>query len=117
MQVSARELMVWSFLMASAHGAGLMVLPFVLDRAGPGVPAAHHVAAYHAAMSPALPDGEWGIILAAAAHGLGYLAITAVLAVLVYERLGLRLLRTAWINVDLIWAVALMLAGTGTLLR
>lgn len=108
MRVNARQLTAWSFLMASAHGAGLMVLPLVL---GQGVPApgAH---AHHATQAAVLPVGfdMWGLA-ATAAHTAGYLLVTVLVAVVVYEKLGLRLLRSLWINLDLIWAVALV--GTG----
>lgn len=106
MQVNRRELTIWSFLMASAHGAGLMVLPRVLGTAADAGAHAHHSA--HAALSPGLGDSA---VLATLAHSAGYLLVTAIVAVVVYEKLGLRLLRSAWINLDLIWAGALILTG------
>lgn len=112
MQMNARELATWSFLMASAHGAGLMVLPLVLDDLPAGV-AAHGMA--HA--SAGLARVEWSGIGAALMHTAGYLLVTGLLAVIVYERVGLRFLRTAWVNVDLMWAVALVLTGVATLVR
>lgn len=103
MRVGARDLTLWSLLMASAHGAGLMVLPFLLgDGTDPG-PAAH---AHHAAAAaPLLPLGG---ILATALHTAGYLAATGLVAVVVYEKLGLRLLQRMWINLDLVWGAALV---------
>jgi hypothetical protein len=83
MRVGARDLSVWSFLMASAHGAGLMVLPFVLGvtlspmRAAPD-PAAH--AGHHPppalvapaqAMSPAPPVPASPMTLEHAEHAHG----------------------------------------------
>lgn len=118
MRVSAGELAVWSFLMASAHGAGLMALPFLL-RTGAGSAAApeaggHAGHATHAtAMAGAGPDWITGLA-ASAAHTAGYLVVTGVVAVIVYQWLGLRLLRTAWINIDLLWAVALIVTGLAT---
>jgi hypothetical protein len=97
MQVGFRELTIWSFLMASAHGAGLMVLPVVL--AGPH--AHHHAAAQGAA------NGVWATLI----HTLGYLTVTAAVALLVYQKFGLALLRRAWFNLDLIWAIALVVTG------
>ena len=112
MQVNARELAIWSFLMASAHGAGLMVLPLVL---GDVTPPAH--AHYMAAASVSGIAGmEWGGVLASLVHTGGYLLVTGVIAVVVYERIGLRFLRTAWVNLDLIWAVALVVTGIATVL-
>ena len=99
MQVGFRDLTIWSFLMASAHGAGLMVLPVVLAGAGPH---AHH----HAG------GGLWATLI----HTLGYFTVTAALALLVYQKLGLAMLRRSWFNLDLIWAVALVVTGFVALL-
>jgi uncharacterized protein (DUF486 family) len=49
-------------------------------------------------------------------HTAGYLLVTGVIAVVVYERVGLRFLRTAWVNLDLLWAGALILTGVATVL-
>jgi len=97
MQVGFRELTIWSFLMASAHGAGLMVLPVVL--AGPH--------AHHPAAAQGLANGVWATLI----HTLGYLTVTAGVALLVYQKFGLALLRRAWLNLDLIWAIALVATG------
>ena len=105
--MNASELATWSFLVASAHGAGLMVLPLVIGdtpMAGP----VHHMAE---ATVIGLAGVQWGGVLAALAHTAGYLLVTALIAVIVYEKVGLRFLRTAWVNLDLVWAVALMLTG------
>jgi hypothetical protein len=98
MQVGFRQLSIWSFLMASAHGAGLMVLPVVL--AGPH---AHH----HMAASQSAGSGVWATLI----HTLGYLTVTATAALLVYRKFGLAMLRRSWFNLDLIWAVALVVTG------
>jgi hypothetical protein len=99
MRVSHRDLTIWSFLMATAHGAGLMALPFVLAmEPGAGMDGMHH-----GAHGTTLATG----LLATALHSVGYLVVLALMAALVYERLGLRILRSAWINLDLIWAGAL----------
>jgi hypothetical protein len=108
MQVNARELATWSFLMASAHGAGLMALPLVLG----DMPMANH--AYHMASIVGFAGAEWIGILSALVHTAGYLVVTGLIAVIVYERVGLRFLRTAWVNLDLVWAVALVLTGIAT---
>jgi hypothetical protein len=94
MQVGFRDLTVWSFLMASAHGAGLMVLPVVM-------PMEHQ----HMHMA-----GETGVA-ATLVHTIGYLSVTAVVALLVYRKFGLALLRKAWFNLDLVWAAALIVTG------
>ena len=109
MQVDARELATWSFLMASAHGAGLMVLPLLMGNP-PAAGHAHHMAA----SAIALADIEWSGIVAALVHTAGYLLVTGAIAVVVYERVGLRFLRKAWVNLDLMWAAALVLTGVAT---
>jgi hypothetical protein len=116
MRVNAGQLTVWSLLMASAHGAGLMVLPFVL-RVAPqaaGGPGGH--AAHAAAIVPGLPAGAGAGLAATVLHTAGYLAVTAAIALVVYHRLGLRLLRTIWVNLDLVWGAALIATGVGTVL-
>ncbi|HWB41654.1 MAG TPA: hypothetical protein VG500_10370 [Gemmatimonadales bacterium] len=100
MRVGPIGLATWSLLMATGHGAGLMVLPLVL--AGPES-AMHHGA--HA--------GQEGMVVSTVLHSAGYLAATMLAAVVVYERLGVGVLRRVWVNVDLVWAVALV--GTGGL--
>lgn len=109
MRVDGRELAIWSFLMASSHGAGLMVLPLVM-----GVPAADHAHYMAAASVIDFASIQWSGVVAALVHTAGYLFVTGVIAVIVYERVGLRFLRTAWVNLDLIWAVALVVTGVAT---
>jgi hypothetical protein len=108
MRVSAAGLTFWSFLMASAHGAGLMVLPLVL-----GSPGVHAEVSVHHAHASSLPMSG---ALATLIHGLGYLAATGTLAVLVYEKTGLGALRRCWLNLDIVWAAALVVTGTLTVL-
>jgi len=114
MQVSGRDLTVWSFLMATAHGAGLMVLPFLVGRShvgnSPGMSGMH---AMHIAQASVVPlSGPVAIGLwATALHSAGYLLVTGLIAVIVYRKLGLRMLRTMWINLDLIWGGALVVTG------
>jgi hypothetical protein len=109
MQVNARELATWSFLMASAHGAGLMVLPLLMGTP-PAAGHAHHLAA----SAIAFPGIEWSGIVAALVHTAGYLLVTGAIALIVYERVGVRFLRKAWVNLDLVWAVALVVTGVAT---
>jgi hypothetical protein len=107
MQVGFRDLTFWSFLMASAHGAGLMVLPIVLHAASASaMPAGHQ---HH--MPPAAGSSVWTGIVATLVHTAGYLSVTALVAILVYRKLGLALLRKGWFNLDLVWAVALIATG------
>jgi hypothetical protein len=107
LRVGIVGLTYWSFLVAFAHGAGLMVLPFVLHAASGGSAHMNHVTAGSDLVTS---------LLAAAVHGVGYLVTTATIAWIVYSKLGLALLRTAWVNLDLIWAAAAIATGVLTLL-
>jgi hypothetical protein len=103
MRVGLCGLTLWSFLMATAHGAGLMVLPVFLNMSAHGAgPACHGK----------LPGSDaMAAFEATLVHGAGYLLTTALAAWIVVDRLGLGVLRKAWINLDLIWAVALIATG------
>ena len=108
MQVDFKDLTLWSFLMATAHGAGLMLVPVLLQ--WPVQDYAH--AQLIQALSPNLITTSLGLLLAAVAvHTLSMLLVTAAIAGLVYEKLGLAILRQAWFNLDWVWAGALMLTG------
>jgi hypothetical protein len=108
MRVSMRGLTMWSFLMATAHGAGLMVVPvFITMSMAAGDHAHHHAHAGGAGVGAAF--------LATGVHAVGYLAVTAFVAVLVFEKLGVGILRRGWINLDLIWSIALVATGALTL--
>jgi hypothetical protein len=104
MRVNAAELTLWSFLMASAHGAGLMLFPILLGLT-PNSAHAHQMAAI---------CGTYTIAQATAVvlvHTGAMIAVTGAIAILVYEWVGLAILRSAWINLDTIWAGALVAAG------
>jgi hypothetical protein len=126
MLANGRELATWSFLMANAHGAGLMVLPFVFrPTLAPATSSMmdhqHMMELGGAAGTPPLEAGLSGLgsvaITAPLVHTLGYLVVTIVLAVVVYEKVGLRMLRKAWINVNAIWSVALIAAAAFAVLN
>jgi uncharacterized membrane protein len=108
MQVGFRDLTVWSFLMASAHGAGFMVLPFVMGMSR-DVSAAGGDHAYHAIASGA--SVPWTGAMALSIHTLAYLVVMTLAAWIVYRKLGLALLRKAWFNLDWLWAGALVATG------
>jgi hypothetical protein len=110
MRVGFPGLASWSFLMASAHGAGLMLVPFVLG--GSVVEAGVH--AHHT--GPASTASLGAGLVATAVHSAGYLLVTGALAVLVFEKVGLGQLRRAWINLDVIWAASLVVTGVMTCL-
>jgi hypothetical protein len=125
MRVGAKELTTWSFLMASAHGAGLMVLPFVLGRSPAGVDAPHRHGsmmlneAHSSSVSLAglsVGSGDSFAFIATLVHTASYLVVACAIAWLVYNKLGVRVLRTAWINLNVIWASALIVTAACTLL-
>lgn len=111
MQVGFRDLTLWSFLMASAHGAGLMVLPVLLGSRT--IEAADHMAGHHHASAATSPPAA---LLATAAHTAAYLAVTGFIAWVVYSKFGLAILRKAWLNLNLVWGAALVVTGVVTLL-
>jgi len=115
MRVGSRDLALWSFLMASAHGAGLMLLPFVLTYPQPPTPARHvHPMMLASAMqTPSSATTQWWFPVGL--HTLGYLLATALLALVVYHQLGVAFLRRAWFNLDLLWVGALLAMGILTL--
>src|SRR6202162_1449682 len=102
MRVNAAELGLWSFLMASAHGAGLMLFPILIS-----------VIPWCAGR---VPRGQLDASLRTGAivtmvHTSAMLVVMGSIAIVVYEKVGLAILRSAWINLDAIWAGALIAAG------
>jgi hypothetical protein len=121
MCVGPRQLTTWSFLVSSAHGAGLMVLPFVLGRgwATPSgnagaQPSADGHAAHLAGVVASGATGHTAALLATLLHTAGYCVAAGAIAWVVYERLGLRFLRSAWINLNVVWAGALIVTAMAT---
>ena len=110
MQVGFRDLTFWSFLMASAHGAGLMVVPFLLSSST--VEAADQMAGHHHVSAATSPLAA---VLAIGIHTAAYLAVTGLIAWVVYSKIGLTVLRKAWLNLNLVWAAALVVTGLVTL--
>jgi hypothetical protein len=107
MQVGAGQLLLWSFLMATAHGAGLMLIP-VLLRMPPGTTHSEHVPA---AEITSLGGSSGIAVIAVAVHTLAMLVTASAAAIVVYEWVGLAFLRRGWINFDLLWVLALIGAG------
>jgi hypothetical protein len=108
MRLTLRDLALWSFLMSSAHGAGLMLLPAALGLPGPS----------GAQDLTDLPQAGGSLLAAGAAvivHTGSMLVVMAAVALLVFERLGVGVLRRAWINLDRLWASAVVVAGVATL--
>jgi hypothetical protein len=114
MRVSPRELVLWSFLMASAHGAGLMLVPVLVGLRGEGVSSAvaHAEHLGHAGHEPiAANEALLPALAAVSLHSLAMLAVAGVIAVVVYQKLGVEVLRRAWVNLDLLWVGALVVTG------
>jgi len=100
MRASMASLGLWSFLMATSHGAGLMLLPAVLSLCVADSPG-------DLAIAGSLPVA----LAAVAVHGAAMLAVVAAVALAVFEWLGLAALRSAWINFDRLWTLALGATG------
>ena len=99
MQTGMAGLCLWSFLMATAHGAGLMLWPVLMPLCFPGGVAASAGEPFMLAL------------LGLGVHTLAMLAVTTAISVSVYEWVGLAILRSAWVNLDLIWMAALIATG------
>ncbi len=110
-RVPPTRLALWSFLAATAHGAGLMLVPIYL-----GICRTIETDAGHAAASD-LMSGNAGIAVAVAlAHTMAMTISGGLLAWGVYQWLGLRFLSRSWFNLDLVWAMSLILVGVLSLL-
>jgi hypothetical protein len=97
--------------MASAHGAGLMLLPAL------GGLEATRAVADEPHLSLAGSVGSIGpATLAVLVHTAGMLVVAGAVALIVYERVGVDILRRSWLNIDVLWAIALLVAGTYLLL-
>jgi len=113
LRVGGRELVGWSFLMASAHGAGLMLMPVLLTR--PTLGMSH-------AMGHPMEGSVWSslrvLLFATFLHTSAMLFVAGILAMVffeLYDKVGLRILRRGWLNFDLLWAVALLIAAVTVL--
>jgi hypothetical protein len=116
MRVSSRDLVLWSFLMASAHGAGLMLLPFIIGHpqdAMAGSHLHHHAMLVSESATAFTTSTQWWMPVGL--HTTGYLLVTAVLALVIYYRVGIAILRRAWFNLELLWVGALLTMGVLTL--
>ena len=113
MRVSLFDLGVWSFLMSSAHGAGLMLFPIVMGQSptDDALALTGHALPLFDRGGMTLAQGVGATLV----HSLTMLLVMAVIAVVVYTKLGVGILRSAWINLDGLWAAALILAGVLTL--
>jgi hypothetical protein len=115
MQVGARDLFMWSFLMASTHGAGLMLAPIILGMPMSFAASNQEELAHHGEFIN-LSDTSmvWGLGLGV--HTMAMLLVMLPVALVVYKKVGLAFLRRGWINIDVLWGGALILAGVLTIL-
>jgi hypothetical protein len=102
MRLTRWQLAWWSFLMSTATGAGLMLAPVLLGRGH---------SPDDQLLTSALDGQIMTAALAALLHAIAMLATSGAVALLVYDVVGLRILRTAWVNLDKIWAAAFVGAG------
>ncbi|HDR9250091.1 hypothetical protein [Burkholderia vietnamiensis] len=104
-RIAPARLGLWSFAVALAHGAGLMLVPIYLGLCGPDRDAGHRAAA-------TLIDAHLGTALVVAAvHAAAMVGAGGVLAWLVYRYLGLKFVARSWFNLDAVWASSLILTG------
>ena len=111
MRLSTAQLAGWSFLMSSAHGAGLMLLPVLATTAVTGHD--HHLPA--GARLDGTPAAALEGLAAAGVHTVAMFAVMAACAWLVYEFVGVNVLRRAWFNMDRVWAGVMVAAGALTI--
>jgi hypothetical protein len=115
MRVGFRDLTVWSFIMASAHGAGLMLVPMLLNLSGTMQKMEHQAHEYwgHGVHLFLTNPAALADLAAVGVHTAAMFAVMAAVALVVYDRLGLMILKRTWFNLDLLWAGALV--GTGVI--
>lgn len=105
-RIPPTQLVLWSFAIAMAHGAGLMLVPIYL-----GLSDTNHMAGHH-------PSGEMMnanlslAVLVSVIHTLAMIGAGGALAWLVYRYLGPKFVSQSWFNLDALWAVSLILVGT-----
>ena len=115
MNVGGRDLIAWSFLMATAHGAGLMLAPVVLSLARPDAASGITGDLGEHGGFLSLTDAPAWWLAGLLTHTVVMLVSMLAAAVIVYHRGGLAFLRRGWINLDLLWAGSLVAAGAITL--
>jgi hypothetical protein len=108
-RVRPTQLALWSFLMATAHGAALMLVPVLLGLCAPPAPDAG--AFDHAALMAMMRGGLVAALSVSLVHTAAMIASGLGMAWLVYRWLGLQALRSAWIDLDRVWAAGLVLSG------
>ena len=106
-RIRPTQLAWWSFLMATAHGAGLMLVPFMLGLCGKAPEDAGH----DSVMNYLAQSNVATAVAVAGVHTLAMMLAGVALAWAVYRYLGLQFLRRAWFNLDAVWGASLVIAG------
>jgi len=105
-RIKSTQLALWSFAVATAHGAGLMLLPIYLGICSAGEKDAGHLAA------AALMRGNLMTAVAVSiVHATAMIVSGGIVAFAVHEWLGLRFISRSWFNLDVVWALSLILVG------
>ncbi|MDC0435448.1 hypothetical protein OAM69_07415 [bacterium] len=113
-RVQPARLGLWSFLAAMAHGAGLMLVPIYLGIAGyDNWGTAHHAGheAGHHAAGALMVGNVFNVLKVAVAHTLAMTLAGGVFATVIYFWLGLRFISKTWLNLDIFWALSLIVVG------
>ncbi|KAB2851719.1 MAG: hypothetical protein F9K44_00635 [Hyphomicrobiaceae bacterium] len=105
-RIPPTQLALWSFAIATAHGAGLMLLPIYLGLCRPSEWDAGHLAA-----SALMGSNLAMAVVVSVSHTLAMLLAGGAMAWLIYRYLGLKVLSRTWFNLDVLWAGSLILIG------
>ena len=105
-RIRPTQLALWSFAIATAHGAGLMLLPIYL-----GLCSSEELDKAHQASSVLMAQNSVTAVLVSLVHTLSVVTAGGVIALLVYGWLGLKFLSRSWVNLDYLWAISLILIG------
>lgn len=105
-RIRPTRLALWSFAIAIAHGAGLMLVPIYL-----GLCQAEELDAAHRAALSLIGGNLSMAILVSLAHALAMIASGGLMALLVHEWLGPAFIAKTWFNLDVVWAASLVLIG------
>jgi hypothetical protein len=104
-RIRPTQLALWSFTIATAHGAGLMLLPIYLGLCSSEDDKVHRASAI------LMAENSTTAILVSLLHTISMVTAGGVIALLVHDRLGLKFLSRSWFNLDLVWAMSLILIG------
>jgi hypothetical protein len=110
-RIRPTQLALWSFTIATAHGAGLMLLPIYL-----GLCSIEEFDKAHQASAILMAQNSATAIIVSLVHTIAMVVAGGVFALLVYGWLGLKFLSRSWFNLDLVWALSLILIGAFGLL-